>query len=63
MSHPFEPTTTKKLKEFLNEYLEENSQSPETNQFSEKASQMKIRNKLIVLSRILKTWGQRAKNH
>jgi len=59
MSHPFEPTTTRKLKKFLKEYLEEDCQSPETNRNAEKPSQVKTRNKLIVLRRILKTWGQR----
>jgi len=59
MSHPFEPTTTKKLKEYLKEYLEENCQSPESNQCLKKASQKKIRNKLIILNQVLKTWRQR----
>ena len=59
MSHPFEPTTTKKLKEFLNEYMEENCKSPETNRNAGKASHEKTRNKLIVLNQVLETWGQR----
>jgi len=59
MSHPFAPTTTKKLKEFLNEYLEENCQSQETNQRNEKASHEKTRNKLKILNQVLETWRQR----
>jgi len=59
MSHPFEPTTTKKLKAFLKEYLEENCKSQETNQCNEKASKVKIRNKLKSLNQVLKTYRQR----
>ena len=59
MSHPFEPLTTKKLKVFLNKYLEENCKSPETNRNAEKASQVETRNKLILVRRILKTYRQR----
>jgi len=59
MSHPFEPTTTEKLKEFIDEYLEENCRSPETNQCNEKASHEKTRNKLISLNQVLETWMQR----
>ena len=59
MSHPFEPLTTKKLKGFLNKYLEENCKSQETNPCSEKASHLKNRNKLIILNQVLKTWMQR----
>ncbi len=62
MSHPFEPTTTEKLKAVLKEYLEENSQSPDINKYSEKAFDLKNGNKLILLRRILKTWGQRQIN-
>ena len=59
MSHPFEPLTTKKLKGFLNKYLEENCKSPETNPCNEKASHKGTRNKLILVRRILKTYRQR----
>ncbi len=62
MSYPFEPTTTKALKEFLREYLEENCQSPETNQGNKQSSHLKNRNKLVILSRILNTWGERRIN-
>lgn len=62
MSHPFEPITTKKLKKFLNEYLEENCISPETNPNVEKASHEKTRNKLIVLNQVLETYRQRQIN-
>ena len=60
MAFPFEPLTTKKLKKFLKGYLEENCKSQETNQCLEKASHLKNRNKLILLSQVLKSWQQRA---
>ena len=59
MAFPFEPLTTKKLREFLKGYLEENCKSQETNQHYEKASHLKNRNKLMILSQVLETWRQR----
>jgi len=58
MSYPFEPTTTKKLREFLKEYLEENCKSPETDREAEQSTHLKNRNRLTILNRILSTWGQ-----
>jgi hypothetical protein len=59
MAYPFKPLNTEKLKETFKKIIERNCEFKDP----DKCRNKKSGNKLVCPARILKTWGQRVRNH